>query len=783
MKRLNLRLLRVVRHHKGQFIAVTAVVIIGLMTYTAMNMAMENLETTVNQYYAETNAADIYVELVRIPENALEKIESYSYIDQVEGRIVYDVPLKVNDSSEKVKVRIVSQEKLEKNINNPYLVDGKYITDKNKDVMTIELFAEARGIQPGDVVKPQILGKTYSLNVSGIMATPEYVYLMEDEQTLLPDVSKFGVLMVSNEFAQSSFGLEKSFNELIITVKEGVNLDNAINELEKKLKKYGVRRIYSRKDQLSNRMVTEEINGYKKTNKVVPLIFLSVAAVIISVMIHRMVKNDRTTIGVFKALGFTNRQILWHYTKFSLLIGFIGSVFGIGFGIWLAKSIANMYRGFFNIPMLYGHIYYKYTVTATLISVFYCVLAGLWGARAVVGTMPAESMHQEAPQIGKRLLLEKVSFFWKRLSFSWKMVVRNIFRTKKRVLFLTFGIALTYAIIIIPIFSLSAFSDLFEVHYGKFQKMDYKITFYEPQNENVIYELTELEDMEAIEPIVEFPFDIIKGWRNKVVNVVGVKSNTVFYDFENADGDHIKLPEKGVVMTEGLARLLDVKRGDLVTLKSFIPDRDDQVVVVKDVIKQRLGINVYMDLETMQHVLLDAKLSTGVLINADQDIKPALQDVKQITSIQSTTDLRNVFKQFLSLTYASIGFQLFFSGILGFAIVYNTTIMSIHERQLEFSSLRVMGFGKREIFWLILKENAVMTIVGLLMGVPLGQWFIKSMESLFQTELYSFESTMSMEDFMAAGFISLIFILLAQLATYGKIHRLDFIDALKNRIS
>ncbi len=163
---------------------------------------------------------------------------------------------------------------------------------------------------------------------------------------MLPDQEKFGVLYVSNELAQSSFGFESSYNELIIKVKEGTNVETAINELEKKLKKYGVRHIYSKKDQLSNRMITEEIEGNRKSNKVIPVIFLSVAAVIISVMIHRMVKNDRTTIGVFKALGFSNNQILWHYTKFSLTIGFVGSILGVYFGVILSNMIADMYRDF-----------------------------------------------------------------------------------------------------------------------------------------------------------------------------------------------------------------------------------------------------------------------------------------------------------------------------------------------------------------------------------------------------------------------------------------------------
>jgi len=782
MRVLNIRLMRMIWKHKGQFVAATAVVIIGLMVFTATGMAVKNLDTTLEKYYEITEFADMFVEVVKIPESAVHKIENLDFVERAEGRIVFDVPLRTEGDDEKVNVRIISYNTEEHHINKHYLLDGSLSLRNEREVHVIKMFADARNIQVGDTLRTQIQGDSYKLEVKGIVANPEYTYLMENEQSLLPDPGRFGVLFVGHEFAQNSYGMRNSYNEVVLKLKEGTNTQYAQKELEKMLDKYGVKRVYKRKDQLSNRMVHEEIESGKKTSQTVPIIFLSVAAAIISVMVQRLVRNDRVTIGVFKALGYTNTQITVHYTMLSLGIGLVGSVFGILFGTLLSGAMAQMYVDMiFNIPILYGKIYWEYYIgTVGLASVF-CILAGLWGAQPVMKIMPADSMRPEAPKMGKRIWIERITWFWKRFTFSWKMVIRNILRSKKRFLFITLGISLTFSVTVIPLYQALAFKDIFVSHYSEFQTMDYTVKFTRPQNENMVLKVDELVESERIEPLCEYPFEVTNGWKEKVVNVVGIRQNSQLYHFKSLGNDPIQLPRRGIFISKGVADLLNVQKGDFVTLKSYIPDRDDQEVQIVEVIKQKLGMNIYMELETMQSLLADEELITGLAIESKANIKPELENVKGILSVQSVEDMQNVFMEFLDLTKVTIVFLVIFSGVLGFAVVYNSTVMSINERQLEFSSLRVMGFTKVDIFKLILKENAIMTVLGLLMGLPVGRWMISSVAQAFSTELYTLEAIASPVTYMQAIVMTIIFVSLAQVATYGKIHRLHFIDALKNR--
>lgn len=782
MKRLDLRLLRLIKNSKGQFIAITVLVIVGLTIYTALSTAIVNLEDTLNYYYDETNFADIFVQSSRIPESALDKVKRIKGVKEVEGRVVFDIQMKTENADEKVKTRIVS---ISDNsiINKLYVVDGNEIEDKNKEAIVIEQFANSRNIKVNDTIKPYIEGRTFDMRVSAISASPEYVYLMEDEQSLLPMPDKFGVIFVSQEFARQNFGFKDSYNEILITVKDKEYVDRIKNHVEKELKQYGVKRIYTREEQLSNRMVSEEIKGVKQMSSTVPIIFLGVAAVIIAAMLSRMIRNDRMSIGVLKALGYRNTNILVHYTKFSIIIGLIGSLFGVALGIFLSGNMAKLYTTYFNIPMLKFKLYYGYVFSAILLSIIFCTLSGIWGARKVLKILPAESMRPEPPKQGGRIFLDKVDILWKRLSFSWKMVLRNILRNKKRFLFITFGIAMTFAVTFMPFILNSAMTDIFDGHYSEFQKMDYNINFSRPLSINTVNDIKHIIDVEKIEPKIEFPFELVYGNSNMVANIIGVNRDTEFYGFKDINEQSISLPSEGIVLSEGLARFMGVEKGDKIKIKTFIPNKADIYVEVKDIIKQSLGINGYMNIETMSSKLLDKNIITGVYIDSNDDVKGKLEDVKNISSIQSLEDMRSIFEQFMGLMIVSIGIMLIFAGILGFAIVYNSTIMNIAERRLEFSSLRIMGFSKNEIFKIVTKENTVMTVFGIILGIPLGQSMTSSLETMFSTEIYTIEMNPMLSNYIITAVLTIAFVAIAQLATYKKINKLDFIEALKNRIS
>ncbi|AOY78137.1 ABC transporter permease [Clostridium formicaceticum] len=785
MKKLDIRLLRLIKNAKGQFISTAVMIVLALTIYVSFSMVADNLYNTIFHYYEVTNFGDVFIEVVRVPKSAIDQLHTIEGVEVAQGRVSSDVPLRVEDPKEKVRVRIVSLPQEPQPMNDLYIIEGKDLQEASKATVVLQQFSDAREIMLGDKIVPYIAGKEYPLDVIGIVGSPEYIYLMENEQTLLPAPEKFGVIYVTEDFAQSVLGYQGSYNEIMIKIDQqhSHRIDRILDEIEDQLDRYGVKRTIKREDQLSHRMMMEEVEQLETMATAITLLFLIVAAVIINIILSRIVKNDRMSIGVMKALGYSNFSILGHYTKFSLIMGFVGSVIGILLSLPLSQAFTNLYILYMNIPMFQMEVYFIYFVYGILLTSGFCVLSGLMGARSVLKILPADSMRPEAPKTGGRIWLEKVKFIWNNISFSWKMVIRNLLRNKKRAVFLVVGIALTYAITMVPIFMSSVWTNIFMLQYGEFQTMDYNIDFAQPMNNSVLRELSQVIEIDRIEPKTEIPFELRNGWRKKAVSVIGLPRDTEFYHFESPEGYPVTLPSNGIILAERLADILGVGIGDEILIKNFMPDQEDKFVEVKGIVEQYLGTNAYMDIEAINRLLGEKGAITGALMDSRDEVVLKLQNVKNIQQIQSVEDMKNSFLEFMDMMIYSVGVLMLFGGILGFAIVYNITIISISERLMEFSSLRVMGFDKKEIYKMITRENGLMTFLGILLGIPLGYGMCAGIVSALSTDLFSIPLVIAPSSYIFTTIATILFVIIAQLATMRKIYRLNFMDALKNRVS
>lgn len=783
MKKLNKRLLGLIKKSKGSYIAIVTVVSAGIMIFMAMNSAASNLKHTLEHYYHLTHFAHMYVQVVQMPEKDIEALEAKYGLIEAYGRIVMDVPMVTDDEEERVTVRVTSISE-DAMVNHLYYQKGSAIENIDEDIVVVEQFAKARNIAIGDKIKVQINGRQYKMTVKGIAASPEYIYLIENEQNLLPNEKQFGVVYVSKEFAQRSFGMLGNANEILIRIDESQNPDKIEDALKEDLKKFGLKRVIHEEDQLSNRMISEELIQLEQSSSSLPILFLSIAGIVLVMMVSRMVKNDRMSIGVLKALGYSSIQIIRHYTQYALSAGLLGAVIGSAVGAILAGGMTKLYISFFNIPILKIQIYYQYVLMAMIYAILFCGISGIWGSKEILKIMPAESMRPEAPKAGKRIFLERVPVFWKWLSFSWKLIIKNAFRNKKRMAFILVGVILTCSLMIATLGLVNTTSQMFEKHFSEFQKMDYNINFGKPLNEKVVKDFTHIIDIDYIEPKSEFPFELSNGVKKQIVNIIGLKRDTQFYDFINSKGEKIDISSEGMMITENLAAMLDVKAGDQILVHSFIPGRDDLYIKVSHIIKQGLGMNAYMELSSMSSKLLEDQMITGVYINSkDRGLIKTLTKAPHISSVKSTKDMVDVYQEFMGMTLASISILVVLSGILGFSIVYNATTVSINEREMEFSSMRVLGYSKHEIFNIIVKENLVITITGMFIGIPIGNSMGRAMGRLYSNEIYTLEIIPDPKIYILACFFTLIFVLLAQGATYRKINKLNFLQSLKNRVS
>lgn len=786
LKMIDAMLVRMIFRSKGQFFAVLTIIIIGIAIYTAMSMTSVNMSNTVDTYYKENHFADLFLKTSPVPVQEADKLKKIPGIADADGRIVMDVPFLTDNKNERVNLRLITIKEDADEINQNTILKGQGLDGNDGEAILIEQFANARGIHVGDSIKIQANGIQYTFDVAGIAANPEYIYLMENNQSIMPDEKNFGVCYITEKMGRQISGLEGSCNEIVIRYDSGMKRseDELIDDVKNELDRYGIKSIVKREDQYSNSIIHQELTQLNRMADSIPLLFLLVAGLILMMILSRMVKKDRIKIGVLKAIGYGNGQVLLHYVKYAAAAGTIGGIIGSILGMALAGGMTRMYLDYFHIPLLRINFYYSYLALAVILSVIFCTLSGVIGARGVMNITPADAMRSEAPKSGKRILLERMPFFWKRLSFSSKLIGKNIFRNKKRTIFVLTGVTLTYSMMLFTTSMPDVMNQMMNEHFVKFQKMDYNISFQTPVYKSAVNDLKHLIKVDYMEGKLEYPFELTNGNHTQAVSVIGIAKDTQFYSFEDQKGNAVSVPQEGILLSENLASSLQVKKGDFVQIKSYIPGRDDVVLPVQGIIKQTLGMNAYMDIDTMGEKLLEKNVINGVYADSrDPDINEELLHASNVATIMSIADTRAVFDQYMTMMVLSIGFMVLFSGILGFCIVYNATIISVGEREMEFSSLRVLGFSNTEIFLMIIKENNIIMAAGILLGIPVGEMMAKYSSTAFSTDLYSIDMSPTFFAGVMAVVYTVGFIIIAQLATYRRIRKLDFLQALKNRES
>jgi putative ABC transport system permease protein len=792
MRKMDLMLWRMIKHSKAQFIAVLVVIAMGIAMFTAISLAGFNLDDSKDRYYQENGFMDFSISVDQIPASLIDDLRSMPGIRAAEGRITAEVPF-IAENADRVNVKLLSMPSEGYEINQLLMREGRSIQDPNNEAVILSQFADGRKISVGDDIVIQVNGLRCSLRVVGIAYSPEFIYLIESIQSMMPAEEGYGVVYVDELLAMQLLGMYGAYNEVFFLYdldhqghfRPGLTEDDLIDDIEKKAEPYGHKASVLRKDQLSNALIGEEINGLKGMGVSIPILFLLVAASVIAMMVSRMVKKDRIKIGVMKAIGYSNRSVLGHYVKYALTAGLIGGMAGILLGYQIAGYMTTMYADFFEIPSYGMKIYWAFIVGGLLLSCIFCMAFGAYGARGSLRILPAESMQSESPREGKRIFLESLPFLWKRLRFSQKLVMKNVFRNKKRSLFVLMGVSLTYGTLMFTMTMPGIIDEMMVKQYEEYQTMDYNVSFSRPLLNTVRRDLLhELSDPTYVEGRIEQPFEFSVGNREKTVVMIGVASDSRVFNLRDRREQKI-VPRGGqVLITENLAKALDVAPGDRLLAKSFLAGEKEAYLTVQDIVKQTMGMNAYMDLTDMGDRLMEHGAINGVYINTeDPDVVAKLREMENVSTILSSQDMEDMFSEYTGLMSIMIGVLVMLSGVLGFSIVYNATIVSIGERKMEFSSLRVMGFGKDEIFRMILSENIIISIAGIVAGIPMGYAMTTYFAESFSSDLYTLYLTPTPGATLRSLGFTVAFLLVAQFATFEKIRKLDFLLALKNRTS
>lgn len=783
---LHRKLLRDLWRARGQFAAVATIILCAVAIHISMDSAMRNLVLTRDAYLEDYRFADLFFHVERAPSNVLHKIRKIPGVADVEGRIVEEVTLDVPGNPDPVAGRVVSVPWPERSVlNGLHIVTGRYPGGPSAaEVLVDPDFAEANGLSVGSELEAAVGDRKVSLRVCGTALCPEFVYVIRDASSFLPDPKAFGILWAPREFAETLFGFRQAVNDVVVSLDGGSPEQDVKEAVEDVLDPFGLTLKIGRKDHISFQFLDNEIKQLRDSAGVVPRVFLFVAAVSIFIVLQRIVRAQRTQIGVLKASGFSNGQILVHYVEFALVAALLGAVPGLWAGDVLAAAIVEMYAGYFNFPILVHRVYPESSLAALALTFGFCSAAGALVAWRILRIRPAEAMRPPAPARVGAIVLERVGWLWTRLPFAWRTVLRNVFRHKGRSAFTLFVTALSCTILLMAFAMDDAIDFLLSCYVADTQRQDAKVALYVPRAMPSMADLEGIEGVEVAEPLLQVPFDLRSGWRTKTALVTGMRRDGSLLRLVDRDRGAVALPRKGLLLNRALADTLGVDRGDVVEAKALFPGFDERPLLVGGVFEEALGLNGYMEIGELATVLKEPPAFNAALLKVRPDagsaVKSRLKDLGAVSSVTLSAQLLENFEEAIGQTMSiAVGIYIFFAGLISFAILFNSVSIALAERARELASLRVLGFTTGEVALFLFGEFYLLVAIGLAPGLWLGTWLAGQVMDLYGTDTVRFPASVDARSYVVTALLVLGFTVLASLAGGRKLRKLDMVEALK----
>jgi putative ABC transport system permease protein len=687
---------------KGQFISVLAVVIIGVMFYTGMYSALEGLSGAGQRYFEEYRLGDLWSTVYRAPEGAVGRVEAIPGVRIAEGRIVQDVRISMKDRNAMVRLISLPDQKRDM-VNDIMMKSGSYFSaNGGNQCIVSEDFFKANHMVIGQTIEPIINGERIKLSIVGTAKSPEYIYEIREAAELFADHEKFGVVYVKKSYLQTILDFRGSVNDISVLLDKDGNIKKVKYAMEKILDQYGLVSTVERKDQTSYGMFHSDETGLKSMAAIFPMLFFIASAAIIYITMTRMIENQRTLMGVFKALGYSDWNIMLHYQTYPLLVGVLGSIMGSLIGIlFIGKGLLGVFNTIYNLPTENSSAQLGIVVPASLTALFFCVFAGYNACRKELRLVPAESMRPKPPASGKRTLLESFRFLWEHINFSWKIIFRNLFRYKRRSAMASVGIIFSMALLLIALGYRSSMDYMMEVQYKEIQKFDMKITLTQMMNTDELSYIRSWDHIKSVEPVMETGMEISNGWKKKDIGVLALGRGTQLYGVYDLKGNPAILPQEGILLPTRLMKTMGLHTGDQVTLRSYYPgkseERNKKTVTVKGETSQFIGQDAICSMKYINHLLEEGAVTNAAHIKLDdpkyeKEVTDKLKDIQTISTIQSKSEvIANTNKQLKSMN-TIIFFMIFGASILAIAVIYNITNINIFERRREIATLSVLGF-------------------------------------------------------------------------------------------
>lgn len=813
---------REIKNSLGRFMAIFAIIALGVGFFAGLKMTKPDMVNTVTNFLRDNNFYDLHLlSTLGYTDEDVEAFAEETDVECAEGTYALDLLYSWSDDNEYVLKTLSVPER----VNTLQLVKGRLPESADECVLD----SKVTGAEIGDVITISDNNESstleqiteHSLTVVGTVESPLYINFERGTTTIgTGKISGYVYVQPETFDCECYTDVYVAFdrNYALYSDEYEAFIDDKTDEWEN----IAAGRVGERyKNILMESGVPEamigdvdideaaEVSYYvvgRDTNvgyvcfesdsdivdgvaRVFPVFFILVAVLVCMTTMNRMVEEQRTMIGMFKALGYGRLTIMAKYMIYSGTAATLGCIFGYAVGtagfprvIWFSYQL--MYAALELDPVFDIKL-----ALLSLAAALACTVGTTWlTCRYELSETAASLMRPKAPRPGKRVLLERIPFIWSRMKFLKKVSVRNIFRYKKRLFMMIIGISGCTALVLTGFGIKDSIADFANIQYSDIQTGDASMTLKSDAKDGGDELESLLEDNTSeYDYVNEMTWDLVADGGIKSVNVVvplEPENMTRYMNFHDSEGSELEYPGDGeAIINNAIADLYDISAGDVITVRNS--DMEEMKLTVSGVFENHVYNYVYLSPETYEEAMGEAPAYKSVYFNLKSgedahEVSARLMENGLVTSVTLNKDMAERITQMMqSLNYIVL-VVILSAAALAFIVLYNLTNINITERIREIATIKVLGFFRNETSSYVFRENRVLTGIGIAVGLVLGVFLHSFVMSQIKVDMVSFKVYIAPLSYVYSVVLTFVFNALVNLVMSARLEKINMAESLKS---
>jgi putative ABC transport system permease protein len=796
---LKVKLFRELWRARWQYASVVLMVTLGVAFLIAPYMIYLSLRDSYDSAYRDLVFESFGVQFNSAPRRALHRVEAIPGIVAAEGRLVEEAVIELKGDLEKrVMGRLISlPADRNPSVNQLRLIKGVLPQPGGSREIALEAaFARYHHLEPGEFLKLVWGSNDVDFRITGLVQSPEYLYVVRSKQELFSSPETFGVAFVGEEALGGLLGREGQINEVRIRVDPSANLTEVMRQTEASLSSYGPDAPVAFQDQPSYQMLQQDVNGFQSYAVLFPLIFLGMAALTISSMLSRLVQLQRPVIGLLRSLGASRGLVARHFLATASLVGSLGASLGVGAGVWLGRWGSSAYLQQLEVPFPKLSSSPSLAVTGFLVGVGVCALSAVLPARAASSIRPADAMRPVTPLFGRHWL--RVDAVIPGAPLRWRLALRNLSRQPRRTITTVIGISGSMVVLIAAQGLMDSMSRAINLLLTRYFAYEMRVDFDRPVDRFVVQRIANLPGVQLSEGVLETPIEVTANKATYSALLIGLEPGSQLRQLVGSDGRSMDVDYSGVCAGPTVRRKLNLVEGQAISIslpQEALPDPPrTHSIRVQAFNEEMIGTQIYAPRAEVARLFRDelalsADPVSAVLVRADESsvkhLSAVLEDLPHVAAVTSTADLRSRMTSLVQTMQAFLAFMDGFGILLAFGILFNMNNVNVLERAPEVATLRSIGFQHREVANVLQIENLAVTLFGILLGLPLGRWFVEAMWLVAQTpeqqDLFTFDIHVSPITYITAAAFTFIASFAAEAPALRALRQVNLAKAVKER--